>query len=265
MFQKIGLIGTGVMGTAVLCAVQKAFPDAAYYYSNRTVSKAEAFAAIHGGTVCTSSEVVRNCDVIFLAVKPKNLTALMDQLFPVFKSRKKPCLLVSMVTGFTAQQVQELSRCSLPVIRMIPNTPVATGSGVIVYCTLDTSADQEEAFCAAMAHAGLCSRVDESLLGMAGSLSGCGPAMVYMLIGSLADSAVAGGLSRHDAIRLAAQMVRGSAEMVLQSDAHPEELKDKVCSPGGTTIQMVRRLEEKGFRSAVFEALTAAAEATPKK
>lgn len=264
MFNKIGLIGVGTMGTSVVKAIIKAREDAEYFFANRTFSKAEAFAAEVGiGKAGDSTLIAESCDCIILAVKPKDLTALMQSISPILQRRSDCFTIISMVTGFSAADIQRLSGTYCPVIYMMPNTPVVTGNGVILYNTFASDTELEKEFADIMRFAGLVAPMNDAKMSIAGSLTGCGPAMVYMLINALADSTVAGGVTRNEAIRLAAQMVRGSAEMVLMSKAHPEELKDKVCSPGGTTIQMVRKLEEKGFRSAVFEALTAASEAKP--
>ena len=118
-----------------------------------------------------------------------------------------------------------------------------------------------EAFLRAMHFAGRFLKVEERLMDAGMAVSGCGPAFVDLFVEALSDAGVASGLSRKDATVLAAQMVLGSAKLILESGRHPGELKDAVCSPGGTTIQGVRKLEEKGFRSAVIEAVIAARDA----
>ena len=119
-------------------------------------------------------------------------------------------------------------------------------------------------FEAMMEHSGVVDRIDEKLIDAASAVSGCGPAYAYMFIEALADGGVKCGLPRAKAIRYAAQMLLGSAEMVLQSGKHPELLKDEVCSPGGSTIAGVAALEEHGFRSACIDAVDAAYEKTKK-
>ena len=134
------------------------------------------------------------------------------------------------------------------MIRIMPNTPASVGEGMIQYCSSNVTAEEEEAFCRLMAPAGRLDPVPESLMDAASCVSGCGPAWVYQFIEALADGGVACGLPRVKAQEYAAQMVLGSAKMVLESGKHPGELKDAVCSPGGSTIQGVRVLEERGFR-----------------
>ena len=166
--------------------------------------------------------------------------------------------IVSMAAGVPVKRLKEmLGDC--PIIRIMPNTPVAVGEGMILY-----TGDAEtymEAFLNAMHFAGRFLRVEERLMDAGMAVSGCGPAFVDLFVEALSDAGVASGLSRKDATVLAAQMVLGSAKLILESGRHPGELKDAVCSPGGTTIQGVRKLEEKGFRSAVIEAVIAARDA----
>ena len=148
------------------------------------------------------------------------------------------------------------------IIRMMPNTPVALGAGMIQYCCDDVGPAQLQEWLAAMQPAGRLDEVPETLIDAASAVSGCGPAWVYQFIEALADGGVAAGLPRAKAQEYAAQMVLGSARMVLESGNHPGALKDAVCSPGGSTIQGVRLLEERAFRGAVTDAVLAAYEKT---
>ena len=148
-----------------------------------------------------------------------------------------------------------------PVIRISPNTPVAIGEGIVLYtCSFEVTKEEKEAFEAALSMCGLVTEIPENLHAVGGTLSGCGPAFTDMYIEALADGAVACGLPRKQALAIAAQMVVGSGKLLLESGRHPGELKDAVCSPGGTTIQGVRALEEKGFRAAAMDAVIAAYE-----
>jgi pyrroline-5-carboxylate reductase len=143
----------------------------------------------------------------------------------------------------------------------MPNTPVSVGEGMILYATGETVTKAEEAeLLDALAGAGRLSPLPEYLIDAGSAVSGCGPAFVDLFIEALADGGVACGLPRKQAVEFAAQMVAGSARLVLESGQHPGALKDAVCSPGGTTIQGVRALENAGFRGAVIEAVIAAYE-----
>ena len=151
-----------------------------------------------------------------------------------------------------------------PVIRMMPNTPAAVGAGVVQYCGRLVTVEELDDFAALIAPAGLVDPVSEGLIDAASAVSGCGPAFAYLFLEALADGGVACGLPRDKAVAYAAQMLEGSARMVLESGKHPGALKDAVCSPGGTTIQGVRALEERGFRAAAMDAVIAAYEKTLK-
>jgi pyrroline-5-carboxylate reductase len=150
---------------------------------------------------------------------------------------------------------------SYPVIRIMPNTPVAVGYGVILYDTTENvTCEALSGFCNALSQAGLVDHLPEALMDAGSAVSGCGPAFVSMFLESLADGGVACGLPRDKAVQYAAQMMLGTAKMVLESGQHPGVLKDAVCSPGGSTIQGVRTLEQHGFRGAVIDAVIAAFE-----
>jgi pyrroline-5-carboxylate reductase len=170
--------------------------------------------------------------------------------------------MVSMAAGSSIELIQSLFG-NYPIIRIMPNTPAAIGMGMILYaCSKEVTAAQEEAFLQAMSGAGRFLKIDEKLIDAGSAVSGCGPAFADLFIEALADGGVACGLPRAAALEYAAQMVLGSAKLVLESGKHPGELKDAVCSPGGTTIQGVRTLEEAGFRGAVMDAVIAAYERT---
>ena len=154
---------------------------------------------------------------------------------------------------------------SLPVIRILPNTPVAVGKGVIMYHTsVEVQKEVLEQVLADLAPAGVLDEVEEKMIETGGTLTGCGPAYMYMFIDALADGAVALGVSRDKALLYAKLTMAGAAELALQSDKEPEELKQNVCSPGGTTIEGVKVLEEAGFHDAAVSALQAAFEKSKK-
>jgi len=168
-----------------------------------------------------------------------------------------------MAAGLTIARIRELAGGNYPVIRIMPNTPASIGEGMILYaCSDDVTKTEEKVFLEAMSGAGRLSSLPESQMDAGSAVSGCGPAFVDLFLEALADGGVACGLPRAQAMEYAAQMVLGSAKLVLESGKHPGELKDAVCSPGGTTIQGVRTLEEAGFRGAVMDAVIAAYERT---
>ena len=145
----------------------------------------------------------------------------------------------------------------------MPNTPCAVGSGVILYdCGEGVAPEELERFTEAMAGAGLLDRLEERLIDAGSAVAGCGPAFACLFLEALADGGTACGLPRQKAVTYAAQMLKGTAELLLETGAHPGQMKDAVCSPGGSTIAGVRALEEKGFRGAAMDAVIAALERT---
>ncbi len=261
--KTIGFIGTGNMGSALARAAVQGMPEAAYLFSNRTRAKAEDLAAQLGaGQAATNREVARGADWIFLGVKPQMLPELMEEIREDLQARQDPFVLVSMAAGTSCARIQELAGGAFPVIRIMPNTPCSLGAGVVQVCGKDVEQEELDAFCAGMKAAGLLDQVPEHLIDAASAVSGCGPAYVYLFIEALADGGVACGLPRAKALAYAAQTVEGAARMVLESGMHPGALKDQVTSPGGTTIQGVRALENHGFRAAAMEAVLAAYEKT---
>jgi pyrroline-5-carboxylate reductase len=234
------------------------------WFSNRTKAKAEKLAAELHGCAAENREIAEHCEVIFLCVKPQIMPEVLSALQPVLAARQDKFVLVSMAAGVPIAKIRELSGLNCPVIRMMPNTPVTLGAGMTTYCTADVPADLLESWRLAMAPSGQVDEIPEGMIDAASCVAGCGPAWVYLFIEALADGGVAAGLPRAKALTYAAQMVQGSARMVLETGQHPGELKDAVCSPGGSTIEGVRVLEERAFRGAVTDAVLAAMDKTRK-
>lgn len=257
MFRAIGFIGTGHMGSALARVAAKGAAGAPVYLANRTREKARKLAQELDCRVADNETVAQCCDLIFLGVKPQLMGRVLGSLAPILSARKDRFVLASMAAGLSAQTIQEMAGAEYPVIRLMPNTPVAVGAGVIQYCSLGAVDEELTAFQTLLAPAGLVDRINEDLCDAAMSLSGCGPAFCALMMEALADGGVACGLPRAKAQEYAAQMVLGSAKLVLESGQHPGALKDAVCSPGGSTIQGVRVLEEKGLRGAVMDAVIA--------
>lgn len=263
MGQSIGLIGTGNMGSAVVQAAAGSGLAERILLANRTRAKAEALAArLEGARVGTNREVAREAGLIFLGVKPQMMAGVLEEISPALGEREDRYILVTMAAGLTCEKIRALAGVDCPVIRIMPNTPSAIGAGVVQYCGLGVSGEELDRFAALMAPAGLVDRVEERLMDAASAVSGCGPAFTFLFIEALADGGVACGLPRDKALRYAAQMVVGAGRLALEGEKHPGALKDAVCSPGGTTIQGVRTLEERGFRGAAMDAVIAAYEKT---
>lgn len=259
-FQRIGFLGCGNMGSAMARAAAKRTNS--LLLANRTPAKAEALAAELGGQAADNGQVARDCDLIFLGVKPQMMAGLLAELAPVFRERTDRFVLVTMAAGLSMEAIRSMAGGAYPVIRIMPNTPASIGEGMILYCSTGVESEELEAFCTLMAGAGALDELPEGLIDAGSALSGCGPAFVYLFIEALADGAVACGLPRQKAQQYAAQTLIGAAKLVLESGEHPGALKDAVCSPGGSTIQGVRALEQGRFRGTVMEAVIAAYQKT---
>ena len=259
MNNTIGFIGTGNMGGALATASAKALDPKNIYLSNKTAAKAQALAVRLGCNVVSVPEVAKNCSLIFLGVKPQMMADLLSQIAPILKNRTDGFVLVSMAAGLTMAQIRQMAGGDYPVIRIMPNTPVAVGQGVVLYdATENVTESALAAFCAAMSHSGLLDRLPEKLIDAGSAVAGCGPAFTCLFLEALADGGVACGLPRAKAMEYAAQMLLGTAALTLQTGQHPGQLKDAVCSPGGSTIAGIRALEQAGFRAAAMEAVEAA-------
>lgn len=259
--KTLGFIGTGNMGSALAKAASLTEGNRLLLV-NRHPEKAERLSCEIGGSVVSQADAAAESDFLFLGVKPVMLPALAETLSPQLAARQTRFVLVSMLAGVTIEKLQAQLQKPHPVIRIMPNTPVSVGEGMVLYCcSMEVTPEEESAFLTAMQAAGRFLKLEERLFDAGMAVSGCGPAYVDLFVEALADAGVACGLPRKDAVTLAAQMTLGSARLVLESGKHPGELKDAVCSPGGTTIQGVRTLEARNFRSAVIEAVIAACKA----
>ena len=259
---RYGFIGCGNMGGAVARAVCRGAGANQVLLANRTAAKAEALAAELGCQAGGNARVARECGYIFLGVKPQMMAEMLDGIADILAARQTPFVLVSMAAGLSMARIRQMAGDAYPVIRIMPNTPVAVGAGMVQYCAAGVTPEQMAEFLQAMSPAGLLDPVEESQIDAASCVSGCGPAWAYQFVEALADGGVAAGLPRAKAQLYAAQMLLGSARMVLESGSHPGALKDAVCSPGGSTIQGVRLLEERAFRGAVTDAVLAAFDKT---
>ena len=259
-----GFIGSGNMGGALAKAACMKLDPATVVIANRHMEKSEALAKILGcKTAPDGAAVAKNSRYIFLGVKPQMMEGMLSKIAPVLKERQDRFLLVTMAAGLTMERIAEMAGGDYPIIRIMPNTAAAVGEGVILYTHNENVTKQEmDFFVNSMAAGGMLDEIDEHLIDAGCAVTGCGPAFCDMFIEAMADAGVACGLTRGKALQYAAQMMIGTSKLMLMSGKHPEELKDSVCSPAGSTIQGVRALEKGGFRSAVFEAVTAAYEKT---
>ena len=259
--KTIGIIGLGNMGSviATIIAKHETYP---VLLANRTHEKAVKLAENLNATAVTNSQVFEQANVIFLGVKPNQIQALLEENKNILE-RRESILLISMAAGVTLEQLESMTDIRHRWIRMMPNTPLQVEEGVISFSLGGnvTTSDKEE-FVRLLQSAGLLVELPESQIDAATALAGCGPAFVYIFIEALAEAGVSMGLSRELALQLAIQTVKGSATMVGETKEHPAILKEKVCSPGGSTIAGVISLEQTGFRSSVIEATRRAKQRT---
>lgn len=261
MNQTIGFIGAGNMGKAIMKGIISAELTAPNEVAVYDPFK-PALEAIYdelGVTITTNEkEVIHQANMIILAVKP-NL--IEDILQTVQKDITEEKVIVSIAAGVTIDQISNCLPDHAKVVRVMPNTPALVGSGMSALCLNEYVTDEDKHNVLAVFESfGKAEIVDEHLIDAVVGVSGSAPAYVYMFIEALADGAVVMGMSRSSAYTFAAQAVLGSAQMVLETEKHPGELKDMVTSPGGTTIAAVKSLENDNFRSAVINAVVAAAE-----
>ena len=263
MFKTVAILGIGNMGRAIAEGIGRA-PDmknADIILYNPHTHKAEVVAANLGNCAriaSTPGEAVQEADLVIIAVKPKIVSSLLEE---IKGNLKQDAILLSVAAGVTLKQMEVAVGEDRKLVRAMPNTPAVVGAGMTSltpneHVSTEEISKIEELF----SSFGRAEVVDEYLIDAVIGVSGSSPAYVYMFIEALADGAVASGMPRDKAYVFAAQTVMGAAKTVLETGEHPGKLKDDVCSPGGTTIAAVRALEERGFRSAVMEAVMTAAE-----
>lgn len=255
---KIGFIGCGNMATAIMKGIiRKQIIDVENIIASaKTKATLDRVQKELGVKVSTDNlEVTENSDILVLAVKPQYYPEVIAQIKDVVRKEQ---IVISIAPGKTLDWLQEQFGGGVRLVRTMPNTPALVGEGMTGACRNEYVTDEDYAtVLQILGSFGEVETIPENLMDVCVSVSGSSPAYIYILIEAMADGAVADGMPRAQAYKFAAQSVLGSAKMVLETGKHPGELKDQVCSPGGTTIEAVRVLEEKGFRSSVIEAMEA--------
>lgn len=256
-------IGAGNMGGALATALAKTVAPENIYLSDANTERVSALCEALGAKAADNIMATEVADYLFLGVKPQMMGEMLAGIAPTLAARKTQPVLISMAASLTTDTIQAMAGGKYPVIRIMPNMPCAIGEGMILYCaTENVTKEQLATFLFDMQGAGMLTALPESLIDAGSAVSGCGPAFVDLFIEALADGGVRCGLPRDKAILLAAQTVLGAAKLVLTDGRHPGALKDAVCSPGGTTIEGVRVLEEGAFRASTMDAVIAAYEKT---
>ncbi|NBJ94362.1 pyrroline-5-carboxylate reductase [Parablautia muri] len=255
---KIGFIGLGNMAKAMIggmLAKEIARPEEILGFA-KTEKTRENVKEKYGIQILgDNAAVAARADIVILAVKPQMFGEVILQIKDVVK---EDALVVSIAAGKTITQIERAFGRKLKLIRCMPNTPALVGEGCSGVCRNERVSDGEMKQCMELLQSfGIAEEVPEHLIDAVVGASGSSPAFVFMFLEALADGAVKAGMPRGQAYRFAAQAVLGSARLMLETGKHPGELKDMVCSPGGTTIEGVETLEKMGFRSAVMEAVDA--------
>lgn len=253
---KLGFIGTGNMASAIMGGVIKN-----EIFAANEIIGADVFAAGREkvkeqfgiNVTADNKEVIEKSEVIILSVKPQFYASVINEIKDDIKEDQ---IVITIAPGKTLEWLAEQFGKDVKIVRTMPNTPAMVGEGMTAACPNEHITEEDLAYVKKILES--FSRVEvvpEKLMDTVTAVSGSSPAYVYMFIEAMADAAVSGGMARPQAYTFAAQAVLGSAKMVLETGMHPGALKDMVCSPAGTTIEAVRTLEERGFRSAVIEAM----------
>lgn len=251
---KIGFIGCGNMGGAMLKGIIKSriSSNDIWIYEDSLKRREELIDNYKINIAIDMKEMVEECRVIFLAVKPHICPGVLEEIKDVLKDK----VLVSVAAGMTIGSIEEIIGRDKKVIRIMPNTPAFVGEAMTSF-TPNGNIEEEEARDVKylLEGFGKVEEIEERLIHAVIGASGSAPAYVFMFIEAMADAAVLKGMPRDKAYKFAAQAVMGSAKMVLDTGIHPGQLKDMVCSPGGTTIEAVAELEKRGMKTAVIEAM----------
>ena len=249
---KIGFIGSGNMGSALASAAARASGTEVMIY-DKDAEKAKAVAEALGASYASLEKIAAECDFVFLGVKPNIICSVADGLKDKLSEK---AVVVSMAAGVKIAKIASHLKLGTPIIRIMPNTAVEVGEGMILYATNEKVSEQiQNDFAELLKYAGKLDKINEGLIDAASAVSGCGPAFVYMFINALADGGVEKGIPRDKALMYAEQTVLGAASLAIATGEHPEKLKDDVCSPGGTTIAGVHALEKGKMRASVMDAV----------
>lgn len=264
---KLGIVGGGVMGEALLSRLidKQLYHPEAVLISEPQAQRREFLVQRYGVKVTSDNRAAAAAsDVLLLAIKPQVFEAVATELTQGGGDRttweEHGPVVVSILAGVSLTQLEAAFK-EQPVVRAMPNTPATVGAGITAIARSKTvSSSQLQQVIAIFQAVGEVVEIPESLMDAVTGLSGSGPAYVAILIEALADGGVAAGLPRAIASQLALSTVLGTAQLLQQSELHPAQLKDRVTSPGGTTIAGITQLERAGFRSALIEAVLAAKE-----
>lgn len=259
---SIGFIGCGNMASAIICgiidnkAVKAKEVNVFDVYTPATDSiKAKYNINVFGN----EEEIIKNSDTVVLAVKPNVLSSVLKKIDASLGD--KDTLLISIAAGKSTEFIANKLTHDNRIIRVMPNINAKVSEAICAYTANAKATDDDKSLTEKIFSAvGKIIYLEENYFPLFGVLGGCTPALAYMFIDELARAGVKNGMKKDVALKISAQAVLGSAKMILESDEHPYELIDKVCSPGGTTIEAVTSLQESGFNSAIHKAVDKAVE-----
>ena len=258
---KLGFIGCGNMASAMMKGIIANGIIAAEDIIGADVfapSREKAKETLGIAVTEDNREVATWAEIVVLSVKPQ---FYQDVIAGIKDCIKENQIIITLAPGKTLAWLEEQFGKTVKIIRTMPNTPAMVQEGMTAACPNDYVNQEElEMVCSILKGFGEVEVVPEKMIDAVVAVSGSSPAYVFMMIEAMADAAVAEGMPRNQAYKFAAKAVMGSAKMVLETGKHPGELKDMVCSPGGTTIEAVKVLEETGFRGALMDAMEACAE-----
>jgi pyrroline-5-carboxylate reductase len=258
MDKKIGFIGCGNMAKAIIGGMIKS----KLVSSNNIIASALSDNTLQNvknefniNTTKDSREVIQKSDIIIVAVKPNTYDSVLNSVKNIIDNTK---IIVTIAAGKTIASIENVIGNDKKIVRTMPNTPALVNEGMSAICKNKNITDEElNTIKTIFDSFGKSEIVQEYLIDAVIGVSGSAPAYVFMFIEAMADGAVAAGMPRSQAYKFASQAVMGSAKMVLESGKHPGELKDMVCSPGGTTIEAVKTLEAEGLRNSVIKGIEA--------
>ena len=257
---KLAVIGGGAMGSAIVngAASSGTVKPENIIVADIDTEKLRRVSEKAGvNTTGSNTEAVEDANVVLIALKPGFVRSVLDE---IAESINPDALVISIAAGVPLEKLEAHLRDGQAVVRAMPNTPCQVGAGAVAFARGGSATDEHARVAKVLFDSlGVSFEVPERLLDAVTGLSGSGPAYVFIMIEALSDAGVRVGLPRAVSLKLAAQTVYGSAKMLLDTNGHPACLKDAVTSPGGTTIAGVDELEKGGFRSAVIEAVKAAA------
>ena len=256
---NIGFIGAGNMACAIIGGIlEKNVVSAAEVHASAPSESTRVRVAERFGiqTFASNAEVASWADMVVLAVKPYMMESVIDDISDVVSPE---ATVVSIAAGKTLEWIDQAFGMEMKLVRVMPSTPALVGEGVSGICANERVSESElQAVTAMFRSIGIVQQLTEPMIDVIGAVAGSTPAYVAMFIEALADAAVAEGMPRAQAYQVASQAVMGSGKLALETGKHPGELKDMVCSPGGTTIEGVQILEARGMRAAIMEAIRAA-------